>query len=59
MFSIILTSEKGTKQAGEIEFDVAQYINERQLNNKNYELRLSGCPDKNARLSFSLTGALK
>mgnify|MGYP006995449839 CR=1 FL=1 len=26
-FSIILVSDKGTKQAGEIEFDVAGFIN--------------------------------
>lgn len=44
------------KQAGEIEFDVAEYINERQLKKKDYDLKLSGCPDKNSRLTFSLIG---
>ena len=55
----MLTSEKGTKQAGEINFDVSEYINERKMTQKAYEHKLQGCPDKNARLSFDLTAKVQ
>ena len=57
-FLIILSSDRGTKQAGEICFDVAQYINEKQLNKKNYKLHLENCPDKNSKLYFTFSGVL-
>jgi hypothetical protein len=55
----LLFSEKGVKQAGEIEFDVAEYVNEKQLHRKTYDLNLMKCPDKKAKLSFTINGRLK
>lgn len=52
-FAIVIYTDKGNKQAGEIIFDVAPFLNERNQS-KNYELGLTKCPDKNAKLFFKL-----
>ena len=41
-----------------MEFNVAEYMNERQLHNKKHETVLKKCPDKNAKLYFTLSGVL-
>ncbi len=49
----MIFTEKGNKQAGEVLFDVAPFLNERNQS-KSYELGLLKCPDKNAKICFSL-----
>jgi hypothetical protein len=56
-FAIVIFTEKGNKQAGEVLFDVAPFLNERNQS-KSYELGLLKCPDKNAKICFSLRGSI-
>ena len=57
-FTILIFSEKGNKQAGEVNFDVAEFLNAKQKQMK-YEKQLEKCPDKNAKLTFTLTAYIK
>lgn len=58
LFSILLFTDKGTKQAGEVEVDVSDLLN-RRLEENSYELPLQKCPDKSATLSFKIRGMIK
>lgn len=53
-FEIVLYTEKGNKKVGEVHFDVAPYLNERNKKGKKYEVPLEKCPDTNSRLVFNL-----
>lgn len=57
-FTILIFSEKGNKQAGEVYLDVAELLNTK---NKvmQFERPLQKCPDKNAKLYFSLQCYMK
>lgn len=55
---MLIFSEKGNKQAGEVVLDVAQFLN-LKLKEQRLEKSLEKCPDKNAKLTFVLKGYLK
>lgn len=57
-FTIVILSDKGTKQAGEVYLDVAELLNSKSKSMK-YEKNLEKCPDKNAKLTLDLTGYIK
>lgn len=57
-FTVLIFSEKGNKQAGEVTFDVAEFLNNKQKQVK-VDRPLDKCPDKNAKLSFVLTAYIK
>lgn len=57
-FTVLIFSEKGNKQAGEVTLDVADFLNNKQKQVK-LEKPLDKCPDKNAKLSFTLTAYIK
>ena len=55
---MLIFSEKGNKQAGEVTLDVAEFLNNKQKYIK-LDKSLDKCPDKNAKLSFTLTAYIK
>lgn len=57
-FTVLIFSEKGNKQAGEVNLNVAELLNSKQ---KQLEVvrSLEKCPDKNAKISLQLTAYMK
>lgn len=58
-FQVMLYKGEDIRQAGQVQFNVAQYMNQKKMNSKPYELPLKNCPDKNSKMYFSLKGNLE
>ena len=57
-FTVLIFSDKGNKQAGEITLDVSELLNAKQKSMK-MQKGLDKCPDKNAKMSFTLSVYIK
>lgn len=49
----MLYTEKGVRQAGQVDFDLAEVLN-KKMKEMTVQLKLSKCPDKKGKISFTI-----